>query len=503
MRFTEELLKSCCAALCALALPLTAAAAEREIARPAAETAQALPDGSMIQPVLQSARAVDLPLSVQDGEWSFPADGSAVWRLALNTADATYIGLHFETLSLPAGSRLTLTGAHGQSGPFSAADQGTNGALWVPLVHGKEAVLEVALPAASLSELRFGNTTLQYGVVALDGRRPQTKAEGDAGNCHNNVACPVGDDWPLAIDATVLLIIGNRVVCNGALLNNTRGDGSPLIITADHCGIRSDGVAEGDGYPADSVTAIFNFQSTQCDRSAGVSDEDRINGATLLYRDTRSDTSLIRLDRAPPAGFNARYAGWDATGNGASRGSGVHHPSGDLKKISLFDEPTQKETVTITDGALIGSRNQTVDAWRVTWADGVTEPGSSGSGLWTPQQQLIGVLSGGSSACGSGGLLGLGSSDINAGPDFYGRLEIAFARSGELGTPIQRFLDPAGSGVLRVSQRGNASAPPATGGGQDDGGGGSTTEGGGGGAMGWITALGLLAGALLRRRRFR
>ncbi|MHA7833258.1 MAG: hypothetical protein ACX94A_02125, partial [Algiphilus sp.] len=167
------------------------------------------------------------------------------------------------------------------------------------------------------------------------------------------------------------------------------------------------------------------------------------------------------------------------------------------------DQATQKETVTITDGALIGSRNQTVDAWRVTWSDGVTEPGSSGSGLWTPQQQLMGVLSGGSSACGSGGLLGLGGSDVNPGPDFYGRLEVAFARSGELGTPIQRFLDPAGSGVLRLNQRGGFSAPPATGGG-DDGGApdaGSDNGGGGGGAMGWVTALGLCVGAAMRRRR--
>ncbi|MHA7834260.1 MAG: hypothetical protein ACX94A_07250, partial [Algiphilus sp.] len=333
MRFTEELLKSCIATLCALVLPLTATAAERQIARPSAEAVHALPGGMATRPVLQSARAIDLPLTVQDGEWSFSEDDTAIWRLALDTADATYIGLHFEDLSLPADSQVTLAGAHGQSGPLGVADQGANGALWVPLVHGAEAVLEISVPAAALSELRFGATTLHYGVVPLDGSRPQTKAEGDAGNCHNNVACPVGDDWPSAIDATVLLIIGNQVVCNGALLNNTRGDGSPLIITADHCGIRSDG--DGEGFPASSVTAIFNFQSTQCDRSTGVSDEDRINGATLLYRERRSDTSLIRLDRAPPAGFNARYAGWDASGNSVNRGSGVHHPSGDLKKISL------------------------------------------------------------------------------------------------------------------------------------------------------------------------
>ena len=497
MHFIKRLCGSWCAALWILAMPLTATGAELTVARPAADAAQPLPAGMLTTPVLQAARVIDLPLTVQHGSWSFPADGTAVWRLQLRTADATYVGLQLQDLQLPPHSRVTLSSDQGQSGPFSDRDRGGDNTLWLPLVHGSDAVLEIVLPAASMSELRFGETTMQYGVVPLDGRRPQTKAEGDAGACHNDVACPVGDDWRAAIDATVLLVIANRNVCNGVLLNNSRGDGAPLIITADHCGIRADG--DGDGFPAASVTAIFNFQSQQCDRSVGVSSEDRITGATLLYRDSRSDTSLIRLDRAPPAVFNAHYAGWDATGNGASRGSGVHHPAGDLKKISLFDQPVQKEIVTITDGAIVGSRDQTVDAWRVAWSDGVTEFGSSGSGLWTPQQQLIGVLSGGRSACGRAGFFGLGGSNDVVGPDFYGRLEVAFTRAGALGTPIQRFLDPTGSGVLRLSQRTGGNAPPATGG---SGGSTGTPESGGdgGGSLTWIALITLFGGVLLRRR---
>jgi len=503
----QDLIRRCLSvALIAVALPGAAAAATIDIARPSVDEAIPLPQGLATSPLLRVAQTAPLALTVEDGEWSFPADGTAIWRVTLDSDDAAFLGLHLQGLQLPTGGAMSLVGAHGRSGPLTAEDQTQDGDLWLPLVHGGEATLEVSLPAASLSELRFGDSTVQYGIHALDGSRPMTKAEGDAGNCHNNVACPVGDDWPTAIDATVLLIIGNQIVCNGALLNNTSSDGAPLIITADHCGIRSD--SNGEGFPAASVTAVFNFQSQQCQSSSGVSDEDRINGATLLYRERRSDTNLIRLDSAPPGRFNARYAGWDATGNGADSGSGVHHPSGDLKKISLFDQPAEKETVTITDGALIGSRNQTVDAWRIDWSDGVTEQGSSGSGLWSPQEQLIGVLSGGRSACGSNGLFGVGGSDIIRGPDFYGRLEVAFARSGELGTPIQRFLDPTGSGVLRMSRRG-ASAPPTTGDPTDDtgddtaddDGSGSSNSGSGGGALSWIALLGLLAGGAMQRRR--
>lgn len=491
-------------AIIAFSAPFSAAAATIDIARPSEDAVLPLPPGMATSTVLRAGQAMPIALSVAAGDWNLPANGTAVWQLELHSEDATFLGLRLQDLRLPPEGQISLIGKHGRSGPFTSDDQSEEGTLWIPIVHGSEAILEVVLPAASLSELRFGESVLHYGVHPLDGSRPVTKAEGDAGNCHNNVACPIGDDWPSAIDATVLLIIGNQAICNGALLNNTSGDGAPLIITADHCGIRSN--EDGDGFPASSVTAIFNFQSEECESSSGVSDEDRINGATLLYRERRSDTSLIRLDRAPPSRFNVSYAGWDASGTGVDDGSGIHHPSGDIKKISLFEQPARKETVTITDGAIVGGRDQTVDSWRVNWSDGVTEPGSSGSGLWSPEERLIGVLSGGSSTCGSDGLLGIGGSDTDPGPDFYGRLEVAFARSGELGTPIQRFLDPTGSGALRVERR-SASAPPATGNPPGDenqgseldssGGGGS----GGGALSGTMILLSLLCGAMTRRRR--
>lgn len=445
--------------------------------------------GLAVQPVLRAGTPLPLDVSVQASDWRNAGDGTAVWSLTLNSADASFIGLRLDNPRLPEGTELRLLGEDGQErGPYSGQDSNDHGQLWIPLVHGDSAELELRAPTAATSEVQLGAVELHYGTRPLDGTAPDTKAQGDAGDCHNDVACPQGDDWGRSIHSTALLIIGNQLVCNGVLLNNTRGDGDPLVVTADHCGIRADDNPEG--FPAESVTTVFNFQAEQCNSTQSVAQDDNIEGAELLYRDRGSDTTLIRLDRAPPADFDARYAGWDASGNGAASGSGVHHPSGDIKKISLFEQELSAQTVTISDG---GTRDgsQEVEAWRVDWADGVTEPGSSGSGIWNPQQRLLGVLSGGSSQCGTDGLLGIGAQPEVQGPDFYGRLAAAFDSPGELGTPLRAFLDPAASGMRSLNARGDTAGTPGTPdeGAADNGGG----SGGGGAGLLWLLLLGVAA----------
>lgn len=451
--------------------------------------------GLAIQPVLRAAAPVAISPRLRAADWHSAGDGRAVWSLTLSSVDAHYLGLRFDRPQLPEGTELRLIGADGQTrGPYGPEAINGRRELWVPLVHGSRAELELRAPAAATSEVQLGEVEVHYGLRRLDGAG--TKAQGDAGDCHNDVACPQGNGWDSAIRSTTLLVIGNQLVCNGVLLNNTRQDGDPLLITADHCGIRSDDNPEG--FPADSVTAVFNFQARRCGSDDNIDQQDRIEGAALLYRDRLSDTSLIRLERAPPDAFGARFAGWDASGSGAASGSGVHHPAGDLKKISLFEQPLQAQTVTISGGG-IRTGSQEVASWRVDWNDGVTERGSSGSGIWNPQQRLLGVLSGGSSECGTNGLLGIGGQPDIQGPDFYGRLAAAFDSAGELGTPLRAFLDPSGSGARRVNARGAEGAPsgpPESSDGTGAGGGDS-----GGGALGALSLL-LLSTLAASRRRF-
>ena len=162
-------------------------------------------------------------------------------------------------------------------------------------------------------------------------------------------------------------------------------------------------------------------------------------------------------------------------------GVAIHHPSGDEKRISVYNTGSAYQSVVLSPGTT------TVDAYRVRWAQGTTEGGSSGGGIWNQQRSLVGVLSAGNASCGN----------IN-GDDFFGRLDLAWDAG------LDAILDPDNTGLRSVAGR---NAPGVSGGGSTGGGGAVVTPGvpasstgGGGGALGW--PLLALFGALALRRRW-
>jgi lysyl endopeptidase len=201
----------------------------------------------------------------------------------------------------------------------------------------------------------------------------------------------------------------------------------------------------------------------------------------LIAESATSDFTLIRLQQTPSSQFKVYYAGWDVRGLESSCGAGIHHPSGHEKRISFYSDPISKTRTSIN-----GSVGAEIETWRVVWSSGVTEPGSSGSGLWNMQHQLVGVLSGGGSACGN-----------PTAPDFYGRLDVAWDTEPSSSQQLKAHLDPDNRGIKTVPGRDPDLEPlpldtvtsTACSG---DG------DGGGGGALPGPLAALLLAAALLR-----
>jgi hypothetical protein len=159
-------------------------------------------------------------------------------------------------------------------------------------------------------------------------------------------------------------------------------------------------------------------------------------GAQLLYADANSDAMLMRLNNPPPAG--AVFSGWDAaTIAGGTAVTAVHHPDGDLKKVSLG---------TIGGfGDIDGGSTPTfiISNWNSV-ATGVTEAGSSGSGLFTAvgqpatEYRLRGGLYGGPSSCTAP------ASDLH---DYYSRFDQVYPS-------IAAYLNPSASGGSAVSYEG-------------------------------------------------
>lgn len=389
------------------------------------------------------ATRVDFALGLDQGLWTADRD-EAVWRARLASAGAKLLIVTFDQLVLPAGAELRLYDAEGSviQGPLTAASLSSGKALTAPLVPGEQSVIELRLPSAQRNQVRLHVSRVDHGFVDIT--KDGILAGHSAGTCNVDVICPEGDAWRNEIRSVAVLQIpfsDSVGACTGTLINNRRQDGKPYLLTANHCKIDSSNAA--------SITAYWNFQTSACAGADNGKLDQNQTGTSLLFSDPGSDHTLLQLSRTPPAAYGVYYAGWNAAAVIPACGVTVHHPEGDRKSISTFGASASRGIIVFDQDTKDTSDDQNIDAWRVLWNQGTTEPGSSGSGLWDQNRYVVGVLSGGDSSCGN-----------TQGYDYFGRLEVAWSKG------LSRFLDPDGSGSLSVCGTNpgsscNAAATPA------------------------------------------
>ncbi len=433
--------------------------------------------------VIQLAVPVEMALSLDDGVWASEGD-QMVWRLRVYSTGATLMMVGLDTFELPDSASFWISDINGgtRHGPLTSSQRAADGSFWSPMVPGEEALLELRVAAAEKGKADLRVTAVGHGVLPLSAGQVQAKA---AGACNIDAACETDAGWQDQVRSVVLVQVGTTG-CSGAMVNSTANDNRPYILTANHCGIRSAN--------AGNMTAYFNYQRSFCGGANDANLGQAVTGATHRFSQALSDHTLVELNSAPPLSYGVYFAGFDADASALPQsGRGIHHPAADRKSISTYNTAATKERINL--------QGVTVDAFRVVWSAGVTEQGSSGSGLWNQNRKIVGVLSGGASTCG-GGLLGL--DPPSQGPDFYGRLEIAWSAG------ISAFLDPGSSGLRNSTGRNQTAGggtptptpaptptptPPAPTPTTAPGG------GGGGGALGGGLVLAMLLAGWLRRAR--
>ncbi len=201
-------------------------------------------------------------------------------------------------------------------------------------------------------------------------------------NCHENVICaPWYNVWCNQIRSVIKLLRHKEnegwFLCSGAIVNNLNNNFDPLILTANHC------VDNGDDFA--NWTAFFNFQSITCNPSTNGNDLMTVSGMDIVTQNYDNngcpDIALLRLRQFIPEQYNVFFSGWNRRAwsslPGDDRGIGIHHPAGDVKKISegYRVNPLLSSCV------------------KVNWTTGYTEGGSSGSPLFITSKEIIGVLS--------------------------------------------------------------------------------------------------------------
>jgi hypothetical protein len=343
-------------------------------------------------------------LSAPDGNWYDVAGGARLWAAEIVSPDAVGVRLHFQSLQLPAGAELAVyaprdasqavaRNGYAQFDPDRSVEfhQGAApGDLWTRTFAGDRVRIEYLAPAGSAQELPFRVDSLQHAYVdPVDKMARSLVNEKAAGACENDVTChPEWADVAKAVSLVEFVEDGSGFLCSGQLLNDNAQDFTPYYLTANHC-ISTRGAAE-------SAEFFWLYQTSACNGNPpSVNSVPRSNGASLLSTSPTSDYTLLMITGGLPD--NLYWAGWTGkTVADNTDSTAIHHPAGDYKRIS-FGFKSNSQICNQDAGT------NAIKLVRLVWNDGVTEGGSSGSGIFTDNtQQLYGQLFFGPSSCSAG-----------------------------------------------------------------------------------------------------
>ncbi|MFH1121739.1 MAG: BACON domain-containing carbohydrate-binding protein [Bacteroidota bacterium] len=355
------------------------------------------------------------------GMWNYMENGDKLWRLNIQCPGAYTINLTFDRYILPAGAKLFVYNADQSQviGAFTEINNQEDFQFATTLIPGDQITIEYFEPG----EVAFPGELSLYRVT--HGYRDAfdfAKSFGSSGSCNNNVACPEAAGWENEIKSVCMLVSGGSGFCSGSLVNNTNNNGTPYILTANHC--YSD---------PSSWVFWFNWQSSTCSNPGSSPSYNSLSGATLRARNADSDFCLVQINSTPPSNYNVYYSGWNRENVASTSSVGIHHPSGDIKKISFDNNPSTSSDY--EPAAYLANSH-----WKITqWDDGTTEGGSSGSPLYDQNHRIVGQLHGGWASCTS----------LTA--DFYGKFSMSWDRGTTAATRLKDWLDPTNISGLTLN----------------------------------------------------
>ncbi len=324
--------------------------------------------------------------------WQRLKDGSQVAAIGIESAHALGLRVGLELINLPDTAELWFSTAQQSDDAIrvnggAALEAATRSQLyWSPTLYADALLLHVRLPAGFASDA----VVVRPKQLSHLFHAPQPARRvfpGDSNSCEVDASCyprPQSD----AVAHIQFVENGLSYVCSGTLLNDLDASSwRPFFLTARHC--------VADAAVAATVESYWFYETESCN---GVQKTplQLSSGATFLFSSADTDMTLLELRDTPPAG--ALYAGWSEQDLAGSEAVfGIHHPQGDLKKISFGDGNGFSSCVRMQD-FFDCHDSADGDYFKVRWSLGTTEGGSSGSGLFLDDSgMLVGVLSHGPS----------------------------------------------------------------------------------------------------------
>jgi len=322
------------------------------------------------------------------GRWYDAPGGGAIWVADFVSPNALAVRIQLTGMNLPEGAAVTVynpsdaTQAHGQfegQGPIGSGEH------YVPRVFGDTARVEAYFPAGRPAVLPVRVERLLH-IYRPWQEDPNLVSAQAAGTCHNDVSCYSA--WEAVARAVGLIdyvSAGVGYTCTGQLVRTVANDQTPYFVTATHC---LDTQTE-----AQTATIYWSYQKTTCGGAVPALGSSSFSSVCdYLFSNATNDVCMLMVRGTLPA--NRFWVAWRTNASAALTNglgiTGIHHPSGDYKRITFGTYSTSTPPCSATQHV------------RANWTSGVTEGGSSGSGIYrNDTQELIGVLTCGPSFCGA------------------------------------------------------------------------------------------------------
>lgn len=322
-------------------------------------------------------------------------------------------------------------------------------------------------------------------LLILSCYQANAQSFGISKSCNRNVNDFLSSGWPVAQSSVInssFKFSTGQSQCSGTLINRFTNENEIgfYFLTAKHC--------FDSGTENELWRFMFNYQSP-----TGVSEETMESNQGNDREQTKlfdglfnnddyyeyyhesyvekiedyfwGDFALFKILTPIPPHFNVTFAGWNPSAFLPAPPStcysfaptiytGIHHPRGDIKKVSgvnnIIINYTNISTGCYTVTTIIdflfswiwGNTASTqvicnyVDVPWLTiplWCYGIVEDGSSGSGLFNENNRLIGVLSGSISGC------------VIPGPSTYGKFHNNYVRQA-----VKNTLNPGNSQYVDI-----------------------------------------------------
>lgn len=372
------------------------------------------------------------------GEWMALENGDRVWKLKIHAPGALSLEMFYDEWFIPQGAEVHLYSGDRSEyiGAFTTVNNSESGFYSSRMISGETTIVEYYEPSDVIGEGRISIEDVGYRYRDLG------PLNGRADPCQVDINCPEGDDWQDEKKGIVRMRIsvsgGGIFYCSGSLVNNTALDCTPYVLSAFHC---IDDVVNSQE-DLDQLRFTHNFERAVCDVDPAPAWQVSV-GCSVVARSNSgsgngSDYALLLIEDDNHENYSPYFNGWNLQSSPiAGGGVGIHHPSGDEKKIS-----TSTNNYTTTSYSWGGPQAY----WRVVWTGtenghGVTEGGSSGSPLFDNNHLIVGTLTGGASFC----------NEVQPGgqdePDYYGKMSYHWDQnSGALTIDLKDFLDPLNTG---------------------------------------------------------